>query len=151
MPILTVLTNEQGDVVGTARTQMGGRGSGLPGRTSVVARPGQMVIEIEVGDDVLNLDPSALHEFIRTNHLRRAEALETPPSTSTSENDDGGAHAPDEKPLSPSKDRDLVTTPGGPRPRENVHHVDPGEAVKRNAKGNYTVVPKDPGVKSKKR
>lgn len=39
---------------------------------------------------------------------------------------------------------DLVITPGGPRPRDQVRHVRPGEAVQRNDDGTYTVVPKNP-------
>ena len=39
---------------------------------------------------------------------------------------------------------DLVITPGGPRRRDQVHHVGPGEAVRQNEDGTYTVVPKEP-------
>jgi hypothetical protein len=39
---------------------------------------------------------------------------------------------------------DLVITPGGPRPRGQVHHVRPGEVVRRNDDGTYTVVPAAP-------
>jgi hypothetical protein len=38
---------------------------------------------------------------------------------------------------------DLVITPGGPRRRDQVHHVGPGEAVRQNEDGTYTVVPKE--------
>lgn len=43
---------------------------------------------------------------------------------------------------SADKKDDLVITPGGPRPREQVHPVGPGETVRRNPDGTYTVVPK---------
>jgi hypothetical protein len=49
---------------------------------------------------------------------------------------------------------DLVITPGGPRPRHKVHHVRPGEAVRQNENGTYTIVPNDvpasPEPKNKK-
>jgi len=37
----------------------------------------------------------------------------------------------------------MVVTPGGPRRRDQVHRVGPGETVRRNADGTYTVVPKE--------
>jgi len=42
-----------------------------------------------------------------------------------------------------SKD-DLVITPGGPRPKDKVHPVGPGEAVRRNDDGSYSVVRQTP-------
>jgi len=41
------------------------------------------------------------------------------------------------------KKDDLVVTPGGPRPRDQTHHVGPGETIRRNDDGTFTVVPKD--------
>jgi hypothetical protein len=41
------------------------------------------------------------------------------------------------------KKEDFVITPGGPRPRDQVHSVRPGEAVRRKEDGTYTVVPED--------
>jgi hypothetical protein len=38
---------------------------------------------------------------------------------------------------------DLVITPGGPRRRDQVHRVKPGETVRQNEDGTYTVVPKE--------
>jgi hypothetical protein len=38
---------------------------------------------------------------------------------------------------------DLVITPGGPRPREDVRRVQPGEVVRQNEDGTYTIVPTD--------
>ena len=42
----------------------------------------------------------------------------------------------------PSKgEDDLVITPGGPRPRGQVHQIRPGEAVRQNEDGTFTIVP----------
>jgi hypothetical protein len=117
MPVLTVLTNSQGDVLGSVRTDVAGQGPGLPGQARVVARPGQRLIQIEVDDDVLKLDPSALHEFIKANYLR-----------STSE--------------APRNESDLVRTPAGPMPAEAVHAVGPGETVTRDPDGDYKITPR---------
>jgi hypothetical protein len=38
---------------------------------------------------------------------------------------------------------DLVITPGGPRPRGQVHQIRPGEAVRQNEDGTFTIVPSD--------
>jgi hypothetical protein len=146
MPFLTVLANDQGEVIGTATTQIQGRGPDMPGRMSVVARPGQQVIEIEVGEEVLSLEPSALHEFIKRNYLRPA-AKPVASAAQTAENHHAGSDAPREKSSSPGEDRDVVVTPAGPMPRNSVHPVRPDEAVRRNPDGSYTVVPKDPGTK----
>jgi len=40
----------------------------------------------------------------------------------------------------PPEGEDLVLTPGGPRPREQVHPVHPGETVRRDEAGNISVV-----------
>src|SRR5262249_20361496 len=55
---------------------------------------------------------------------------------------------PREKPSSPSDERDLVITPGGPKPRGSVHPVRQNEAVRRNPDATYTVVSKDRMPKS---
>jgi hypothetical protein len=136
MPFLTVLTNDQGDVLGTAAAEIPGRGSGLPGQVRVVARPGQQVIRIEVDDNVLNLDPPALHEFIKVNCLR--------PMPERTDQDPGAA-ASGQEPGSASEDAGLVRTPAGPMPRDSVHPVAPEEAVTRNPDGTYKVVPRDRG------
>jgi len=41
----------------------------------------------------------------------------------------------------PSTKDDLVITPGGPRPKDQVRVVKPGEALRRNEDGTYTIVP----------
>lgn len=44
----------------------------------------------------------------------------------------------------PSDDRnDVVITPAGPAPKENVHPVKPGEKVRRNDDGRLEIVPAD--------
>jgi len=141
MPILTVLVNAQGDVVGTAQTAIQGRGTDVPGRASLVSRPGQQVMEIVVDEEVLNLDPSALHEFIKAKYLHPAAE----PVTSESQSMPQRCHSSANE---PSEDCDLVITPAGPRPRDSVHPVRPNEAVRRNPNGTYTVVPKDEDPKS---
>jgi hypothetical protein len=40
------------------------------------------------------------------------------------------------------KNQDVVMTPAGPVPKDKVHPVKPGEVVRRNEDGTYTVVPK---------
>jgi hypothetical protein len=151
MPFLTVLANDQGEVIGTATTHIQGRGPNMPGRMSVVARSGQQVIEIEVGEDVLGLEPSALHEFIKRNYLRPVAKPVASAVESMAENDQAGSEEPREKSSSPGGDRDVVVTPAGPMPRDSVHPVRPDEAVRRNPDGSYTVVPKDPRTKGEKR
>jgi hypothetical protein len=49
---------------------------------------------------------------------------------------------PSDKDGSGNKPDDIVITPGGPRRRDQVHPVGPGETVRRNQDGTYTVVPK---------
>jgi hypothetical protein len=50
--------------------------------------------------------------------------------------------------LAADKD-DLVITPGGPRPREQVRPVKPGEVVRQNEDGTFTIVPKQEPNSSK--
>jgi hypothetical protein len=50
--------------------------------------------------------------------------------------------------VSASKKDDLVITPEGPRPRKKVHHVRPGQAVRQNEDGTYTIVPADEPTES---
>ena len=149
MPILTVLANDQGEVVGTATKQSQGRGTGLPGQISLVARPGQQVIEIEVSEEVLNLDPQRLHEFIQVNYLRPGVEAVSSGGHPISQDDHGGR--PHKKPNSPNEDHHLVITPAGPRPRDRVHAVRPAEAVSRNPDGTYTVAPTSPDAKRTRR
>ena len=41
-------------------------------------------------------------------------------------------------------EKEMVITPGGPRPKDNVHPVGPGQAVRRNQDGSYSVVRETP-------
>ena len=50
---------------------------------------------------------------------------------------------------SSSRNDDLVVTPGGLRPRDRVHPVGPGETVRRNDDGTYTIVPKEAPVEER--
>jgi hypothetical protein len=43
----------------------------------------------------------------------------------------------------PSEKKDLVITPGGPRPKDQVHALKPGEALRQNEDGSFTIVPTD--------
>lgn len=43
----------------------------------------------------------------------------------------------------PDRPDDLVIAPGGPKPRERVHPVGPGQAVRRLDGDNYVVVPEE--------
>jgi hypothetical protein len=45
-------------------------------------------------------------------------------------------------PTPPKKEDDVVITPAGPRPKNKVHPVAPGESIRRNPDGTYSVVPK---------
>jgi ribosomal protein L16/L10AE len=70
MPILKVLINNKGEVVGTARTDRAGSGTGAPQSATMVARPDQRLIEVAVEDKVASLDPAALHATIKMNFLK---------------------------------------------------------------------------------
>jgi len=69
MRTLKVLLNEKGEVVGTAQPDARGRGTHVPGQIMLMARPGQRVMEVAVDDDMVSLEPSALHEAIRAKYL----------------------------------------------------------------------------------
>jgi hypothetical protein len=70
MPILKVLINDKGEIVGTARPDGGGSGTGAPQRVTMVARPGQRLIEVAVEDKVASLDPHVLHATLQKNYLK---------------------------------------------------------------------------------
>jgi hypothetical protein len=53
-----------------------------------------------------------------------------------------------DKPDEPERDdseSELVVAPGGPRRKSTVVKVEPGEIVRRNADGTYSVVPRPRG------
>ena len=68
MPILKILINQKGEVVGTARPNIAGSGAAAPQSVTLVARPGQRLIEVNVDDNVASLDPAALHKAIKVKH-----------------------------------------------------------------------------------
>jgi hypothetical protein len=70
MPVLKVLLNEEGDVIGSAHANSPSQGSYGPQFATMVARPNQRIVEITVDDAVANLDPETLHKTIKANHLR---------------------------------------------------------------------------------
>ena len=71
MPVLQVLMDEKGDVLGTARVDTPTiAGSGAPVRASVVAGAGQRVIEVTVDDEVAAYEPEALHRAIRSQQAK---------------------------------------------------------------------------------
>jgi hypothetical protein len=69
MPILKVLIDEQDEVIGTAQADAGASGPGAPAGVSLIARPGQRVIEVTVDEAVARLDPERLHARIKADHL----------------------------------------------------------------------------------
>jgi hypothetical protein len=56
-----------------------------------------------------------------------------------------GNDKPGKDQASDKKEDKLVITPGGPRAPEQVHPVGPGEVVRRNPDGTYSVVPDPTG------
>ena len=50
--------------------------------------------------------------------------------------------AADKKPPNPPDSPDMVNTPAGPVPKEQVHEVKPGETVRQNKDGTVTKVPR---------
>jgi len=67
MPVLQVLIDENGDVLGTARVDIPvDAGSGAPVRASIVAGAGQRVVQVTVDDEVASYEPEALHMAIRS-------------------------------------------------------------------------------------
>ncbi len=41
------------------------------------------------------------------------------------------------------QEQEIVITPAGPMPKNRVHHVGPGQVVRRNEDGTYSVVPRE--------
>ncbi len=70
MPVLQVLIDEHGDVVGTAHAHANGSGAGHPDRVTLVARPGQRLQQVTVEDADAGLPPNELHARIKSKYLR---------------------------------------------------------------------------------
>ena len=145
MPILWVLANDQGDVLGTAPAPMQGQGAAAPGRISLAPQPGQKIIQVEVDEDVLSLDALTLHEYVKAKYLWPATEVVSSKDTAPKAGVKGAGD-----PLGPSREGgDYVMTPAGPIEKSQVHPVNPNEAVRRNEDNTYTVVPKEPEAKPK--
>lgn len=56
----------------------------------------------------------------------------------------------DEKPKKSSEKENQVITPGGPRPKDKVRAVKPGEVLRRNPDGTYVIVPVDNPAEQRK-
>ena len=65
MPILQVLIDANGNVVGTARTDVAGAGANPPASATLVAGPGQRVTQLTLDDKTASLDPVALHAALK--------------------------------------------------------------------------------------
>jgi hypothetical protein len=71
MPLLQVLMDENGEVLGTARVdESAGAGPDAPLRASMVAGAGQRIVEVTVDDDVVAYEPEALHRAIRSQQAK---------------------------------------------------------------------------------
>ena len=70
MPIVKVLVNQKGEVIGTARTEVKPTGTDAPERATIVARPGQRVVEVNIDEKEVNLDPAKLHATLKAKHIR---------------------------------------------------------------------------------
>jgi hypothetical protein len=70
MPILHVLVNDKGDVLGTWQASHRAGESG-PEQVMLVAGPRQKVVQVEIDDDVARLDPTALHNRIKKDHIKK--------------------------------------------------------------------------------
>jgi hypothetical protein len=69
MPKLSVLVSAQNEILGTFQGDSSG-GANAPAQMGFQAAPGQRVVEIEVDDATAHLDPEALHNKIKADHLR---------------------------------------------------------------------------------
>ena len=70
MPVIKVLLDENGEILGTAHMDAGSAGTGPPQVLTPVARPGQRVVEVTVDENVARLEPDALHAALKADHLR---------------------------------------------------------------------------------
>jgi hypothetical protein len=69
MPLLKVLINKKGDVVGTARADAVASGTDAPMHANLVARADQRIVEVSVDDRMTRLDPAALHATLKAQYL----------------------------------------------------------------------------------
>ncbi len=67
MPKVQVLVGDGNKVLGTFNPGPGG--DGVPAQAGFRAGPGQRVVEINLDDSVLQLNPDSLHQKIEAEHL----------------------------------------------------------------------------------
>jgi hypothetical protein len=70
MPLMHVLLDEQGEVIGTALAQSVGAGAEVSG--GFLARPNQKVVQVTIDDEVASLDAASLHRTIKERFLATA-------------------------------------------------------------------------------
>ncbi len=70
MPTLKVLVNNKGQVVGTARLDIVQSGKDAPQSISLVARPGQQVVEMDIDEKTIYLEPKAFHAEVQKKYNR---------------------------------------------------------------------------------
>jgi hypothetical protein len=70
MPVLKILLNQDGEVIGSAQADAAAFGSGGPQFATMVAGEGQRIVEVTVDEADSNLDPEALHDAIKARLLR---------------------------------------------------------------------------------
>jgi hypothetical protein len=70
MPILKVLVNPKGEVVGTADPSVAATGTAPPTSATLVPRPGQRLIEVNVDESVAGLDPAKLHVELKSKYVK---------------------------------------------------------------------------------
>lgn len=56
----------------------------------------------------------------------------------------GKKHTKQTRPTEIHEKKESGITPGGPRPKNQVHAVNPGQTIRRNEDGTYTIVPTQP-------
>ncbi|MFI2239946.1 hypothetical protein [Streptomyces chrestomyceticus] len=69
MATVQVLLDESGAILGTTQGPDSVSGESAPAQVSLVAGPGQQVVEVEVADAVLEGAPAELHTYLRTSLL----------------------------------------------------------------------------------
>ena len=66
MPVLHILTDASGNVIGTA-TVVAASGSNPPASAQLVAGPGQKLTQLTIDDKMASLDATALHTALKAN------------------------------------------------------------------------------------
>jgi len=66
MPVLQVLTDASGNVIGTAAV-VAASGSNPPASAQLVAGPGQKLTQLTIDDKTASLDATALHAALKAS------------------------------------------------------------------------------------